>query len=358
METQTINNRDAGNRTGEQITENVIVKVNAAEYGIEETKAAEIEQAFKPMLAKMTDLEKEYNLIVNAEMKPQLCLIAKTLRLKYVKVRTGTATIHKEMKAFYLAGSRFVDGWKTAQIFASNGIEQKLLVIEKHFETLEAIRVEELEIKRAAELQPYLEEGKPLPDFLGQMTDSIYNNFLLGTKTNHETRIEAERVAEGQRIIKENEEIEERERIKKENAKLKLEAQEKEKIRIAEIEKRNEENRLLLKQQQNEQAARDEQARIKEQEYEVELQKQREEKEKIALELKQNQDAENKIKLDLENKQQAELNQNDAGKLMDLQGSLSTIRTKYEFESLANRVMFSNVIQDISKIINYIKAGG
>ena len=98
---------------------NSIVKINPADYGLTETKAKEIEAMFKPMLQKMVELEEEYNEVVKLEINKDTCTKAKELRLKYVKVRTGTASIHKELKAFYLNGGRFVDGWKNAQLFAS-----------------------------------------------------------------------------------------------------------------------------------------------------------------------------------------------------------------------------------------------
>jgi hypothetical protein len=48
-----------------------------------------------------------------------------------MKIRTATLDIHKKQKAFYLAGGKFVDGWKNAQHFASMGKEEKLEEIEK-----------------------------------------------------------------------------------------------------------------------------------------------------------------------------------------------------------------------------------
>ena len=107
-----------------------LVKINPSDYGLEEQKAKEISDMFKPMLDKMVDLEKRYNEVISLEIQPETCKKAKELRLEYVKVRTGTATIHKELKAFYLQGGRFVDGWKNAQLMASQGIEEKLINIE------------------------------------------------------------------------------------------------------------------------------------------------------------------------------------------------------------------------------------
>ena len=115
-----------------------IVKLEAAEFGLEESKAKEISNQFKPMLDKMVELEKEANEVFKMDKEsPEAQKIAKEVRLKYVKVRTGTAEIHKQQKAFYLAAGRYIDGWKNTQLFASEGIEKRLTEYEKHKEIQE-----------------------------------------------------------------------------------------------------------------------------------------------------------------------------------------------------------------------------
>ncbi len=169
-----------------------IVKINPAEFGLEESKAAMIEAQFKPMLEKMVELEKEYNEI--ALLSPEdtsAAERAKALRLKYVKVRTGTAAIHKAQKELYLAGGRFVDGWKNAQLFASQGIEEKLSAIENRAENLEKERVRVLQYEREVILSGYgVENIESLS--VGLMSNQVWTNFLSGTKSAHETKIAAE----------------------------------------------------------------------------------------------------------------------------------------------------------------------
>lgn len=179
-----------------------IVKINPAEFGLEESKAAQIEAQFKPMLEKMTELEKEYNEIVALpEEDTSAAERAKALRLKYVKVRTGTAEIHKNQKAFFLAGGRFVDGWKNAQLFASQGIEEKLSLIENRAEIKEKERIEALQKEREELLKPYgVENADALQ--LGLMTEQVWTNFLSGTKTAYEAKIAAEEKAKADEIEK------------------------------------------------------------------------------------------------------------------------------------------------------------
>lgn len=181
-----------------------IVSVNPAEFGIEESRAKSIQAAFVPMLNKMVELEGEYNEIVKLEINEDTCKKAKDLRNKYVKVRTGTAAIHKEQKAFYLSAGRFIDSWKTTQLSASQGIEEKLKSIEKHFENIEKEKIAKLQIERAEEFAKY--GGEVIPGNLGEMLPEIWTNFIAGTKLNYETQKAAEEKAEADRIERERKE--------------------------------------------------------------------------------------------------------------------------------------------------------
>jgi hypothetical protein len=176
---------------------NEIVKINPAEYGLEETKAKEIEQMFSPMLSKMTELEGEFNEIVNMPIEKETCKKAKELRNKYVKVRTGTAEIHKQVNDFYLKGGRFVDGWKNAQLFASQGKEEKLEAIEKFFENQEHDRIEKLGRDRRELLLPYTDI---MPLALSTMEEMVFQSYLTGVKVAYQARIDAEKKAEADRI--------------------------------------------------------------------------------------------------------------------------------------------------------------
>ena len=174
-----------------------IVKINASDYGLEESKANEIKSLFMPMLTKMDELEVQYNEVLKQEINPETCQMAKDLRLSYVKVRTGTEKIHKELKAFYLNGGRFVDAFKNTQAFASGEKEKTLQSIADHFETMERERIENLRILRFEALSPYT-NIEPLS--LGSMEPDVFNNYLVGMKLTHEQIIAAEKKAEEDRI--------------------------------------------------------------------------------------------------------------------------------------------------------------
>lgn len=158
----------------------------AGEYGLQTSKAKEIKKMFQPMLDKMEELEKEHNEIVSQEITPELSKQAREVRLKLVKVRTGTAKIHKELKDFYLKGGRFVDGWKNAQLMASKGLEENLENIEKHYENLEKQRIAELQEERAEIIRKL--DPHSVTDQLGAMPESIWENYKFGVEAAVEAR--------------------------------------------------------------------------------------------------------------------------------------------------------------------------
>ena len=117
------------------------------------------------------------------------------LRAHYRKMRNK---IHKELKAFYLAGGRFVDGWKNAQLAASQGKEERLMSIKKHYENLEKERIAKLQEERAKLLEPY--DLSVIPENLGEVEPDVWENYLKGVKSNYEIRVQAEKKAEEERL--------------------------------------------------------------------------------------------------------------------------------------------------------------
>lgn len=176
-----------------------IVTIDPKEFGLTDQTAANIAAQFQPMLDKMVELEDEFNQVIQLPIEdPETSKKAKEVRLKYVKIRTGTAEIHKQQKQFYLNGGRFVDGWKNAQIFASQGKEAKLEEIEKYQERLQAERIAKLQAERQAALAPYVEDTLHLD--LGTMHEDVWNSYFATKKQQHADRIAAEQEAERQRI--------------------------------------------------------------------------------------------------------------------------------------------------------------
>lgn len=176
-----------------------LVKLDPKDFGLTDQTAANIAAQFQPMLDKMVELEGEFNQVVQLPIEdPETSKRAKEVRLKYVKIRTGTAEIHKQQKQFYLNGGRFVDGWKNAQIFASQGKEAKLEEIEKYQERLEAERIANLQSEREEALRPYVDDISHLD--LGKMHEDVWISYFATKKQQHADRMAAEAEAERLRI--------------------------------------------------------------------------------------------------------------------------------------------------------------
>ena len=205
-----------------------IVKIDPLEFGLTVETAANIENQFAPMLAKMTELEVEFNGVLALDKSlPTTAKKARELRLKYKDVRVGTEKIHKVQKAYYLNGGRFVDSWKNIQAIASQNNEEVLESIEKHAENLEKERLERLQLLRVALLADYVENASDL--MLSSMPDDVFEAYLTTKKQQFEDRKAAELKAEADRIAREKAEAEEREAQRMENEKLKADAIEKQK---------------------------------------------------------------------------------------------------------------------------------
>jgi hypothetical protein len=214
---------------------NLIIKPE--EFGLEVNEAKQVQAVFVPMLEAISQLEDNYNNIVSKEITPELTKEAKELRLKFVKIRTKTAEIHKKAKAYYLAGGRFVDAFKNAQLQASGEKEEQLKNIEEYYINLEKKRLQKLQEDRITEITPYVDDVTALN--LASMADDVYLAYFNSKKKDYEDKIKAEKEAEKARLKAEKEEKARIEAQRLENEKLKAEAEAREKL----LEKEREEAR-------------------------------------------------------------------------------------------------------------------
>ena len=173
-------------------------KVNEVLIGIAEDKAAQLRNAFIPMLDVLDGHEKDYNEILELEINEETCQRAKRLRLDIAKIRTGAAKVKKDQKAEYLRAGRAVDGLFHIIEYAVVSKEDKLKEIETYHERIETDRKNALAIERVEELKKYDCDGENLG--LGEMNETVWSNFLMGTKTNYETVKAAEIKAETDRL--------------------------------------------------------------------------------------------------------------------------------------------------------------
>ena len=173
--------------------------VSAEKFGIEEVKAKQIREQFEPMLKQMEVLEVEANKVFHMKKgNPEAEEKAKEVRLKLVKVRTGTALIHKQQKDFYLKAGRFIDGWKNAQIFAGQGLEERLLEIENFTKIKMAEKIEALNKNRSKQIEKYLDLESNELNF-GAMHEDVWVAYLEKKENQYLELIEAEKEAENKR---------------------------------------------------------------------------------------------------------------------------------------------------------------
>ena len=261
------------------MSEIVKLEIDPTQYGLEKTEAEQIQAVFVPMLNKLKELEDEYNDIVSKPITPELTASAKSTRLKLVKVRTGTADIHKKAKAYYLAGGRAVDGLKNTMLFAIEGKEEELAKIENHYINIEKERIRLLNEDRVNLVSSFGVDGSVMG--LGNMTDAVWDNYFSGVKLAYEAKIKAEKEAEEARLAAIEAERKRQEEIAAENKRLKEEAEKQAAILEAERKKAEEER----KKAEEEANRKLEEERRKAAELEAELKAKKEAEERAAAEI-------------------------------------------------------------------------
>lgn len=328
-----------------------------------EQQEREINQAFSPIIDTFEALTKQYGLLVTKELSEDLCIEAKELRNQLVKVRTGIAKIHKSQKAFFLAGGKFVDAWKTKETEPVTQMESKLKEIENHFILLEEERYDKRFSERLALIHGF---GIIITEPLKYMSEEMFQIYYDSKEKDYKLKqIELKQI-EAERLEKIEEAKAEQKRIKDENEKLKTERAESEKKAQKEEadRKRIEDLRIVS---ENKKKATEEAERKKKEVIRLA-------KEKVILDAKNKVIAEQKAKtLALENKIkaqkkeeerrekerndlfQAELNKGDAEKVKDLKNELQIIKSKYSFKSAKNKKMYSDVGGLIDKVVKFIK---
>jgi hypothetical protein len=195
--------------------------------GIEIKEGEEIKKSYLPFIAQFAEIKEQSNKI-NFESPTQLDeVIARELRLKTVKIRTGCFAFKNGRKKIYdLRAQIEQDSYnliKSSCELAEHVFEQ----VEKAREIAEKKRKDERKIKRV-EILTALEFDYTYTDLLN-MDDDSFDKLVLKLENEKSARLEAERKAKEEAEAKAKTEALENERIRIENEKLKKEAEEKEK---------------------------------------------------------------------------------------------------------------------------------
>lgn len=167
---------------------------NVELFGIEPSKAKEMVGGLDSTLADREVLKNAYIDVIELDITSENLATFKELRLKLVKNRTSIETWHKNNKAFYLAGGRFVDAIKNKEIEVNKEMESKLLEGEKFFENQEKEKARLLNEERIEKVRPYVEDITGL-DFT-PMNDEDFDDYVLGKKTRFENEAKAKKESE------------------------------------------------------------------------------------------------------------------------------------------------------------------
>lgn len=373
---------------------------------IEQSRAAQIAQAFTPMSGKLAEFEEGFNEIISEsskEITDELTKKAKRLRLDIGKIRIETGKIKDKQKENIKLEDKAIMGVHNWLVLAVKEKEDRLSDIEKYFEKIQEEKRHKLHCERVDEVLKYTDDATG--HYYGSMPDDVWNAFVFKLKVDHEARIEAEKKAEAERI--ENERLDklenerhleilpyrqfwnvekyelrvmsqcdfdtlindlsrskedydkEQEKIRLENELLRKEAEEKEKRRIAEEKARKEaeqkERKIREEKERKEREAQEAALKKEREERELFEHEEREKREKLEEELRLKKEAEERAKAAEESRIQTELNKGDAEKVSDLIDDLKSLQVKYTFKSKKNQKMYSDVIILIDKIITHIE---
>lgn len=283
----------------------LIVKENEELKGLEASKAAQIKAVFEPMVTMLEEFEGQYAEIMALEISPETCLMAKRLRLDIGKIRIQADKVRKEQKEEYLRAGNAIQGVYNILKFAVIDKEEKLEEIEKHYERIITEKIAKIQEERELELQKYDFNGSTLE--LGQMHESVWANFLNGTKLNYEAIKEAEKKAEQERIEKEKAEKAEQEKIRKENERLKKEAVSRAAEAIRERAEAEAKQKAIEEKARKEREAAEKKAEAERKAHEEQLKKEREARETIERKA-----AEERAEAERKQKEEAEANRKAA----------------------------------------------
>jgi len=305
------------------------------------TKAEKIASSYAPMMNEVT----EQGFLIKQLVKGNAEDVGKAKRIKLDlgKICSRAAQQKTIDKQVVLLETRFIDALFNSVNGAARLNQEEAKEIEQHFDIIERERIVKLQGERETEVRKYSDEMVTVPDFLGAMNDDIWNNYITGVKANYTAKLEAEKLAEQQRIEANKKEVERIKQLAIDNAKL-IEAA---KLKEAQDIKEQTEIKRLAKIESNKLAK----IRAAEQ---LVIENAKIENAKLEAQIQAAKDAELKAESDRLAAIEAQLSKGDADKIKDLKADLWAIRTKYEFKSKKNQLLYQSVGLLIEKIINFI----
>ena len=305
------------------------------------TKAEKIASNYAPLMNEVTAQGK---LIKKLKKGNEEDLTkAKRIKIDIGKICAKALTQKKTDKETILLQTRFIDALYNTVSGAARLNQDEAKEIELHFENIEKEKVEKLFNDRSKLLNEFLNENDLIPDFIGEMSEEVWNNYFTGIKTNYNlkieaAKIEADKLIEKQKLFEKNQK-----KIETENKRLKAAAAK----AAADLKAANIKAAKIAKLAADKLAASEKIADEK-------LKKAA----KIAKIEADKLEASNKIiaKIEADKKAaiEAEAQKGDKEKIKDLVKDFEELANKYTFTSKVNIKLYSNVGLLINKIINYI----
>lgn len=181
------------------IEQTALVKV-VTESGLAIEEGEKIKQSYQPFLNQLAEIQEQTKKIDFENPTEIDEKIARELRLKTVKVRTGSENLKDERKRGYMLHANLEQASWNLIAASCKLTEEALNNVEKARELAERKRKESLKIERAEILTPYVQDVSIFP--LGEMSETDFNSLHLGMKAQYEAKIEAEKKAEQAAIEK------------------------------------------------------------------------------------------------------------------------------------------------------------
>lgn len=207
---------------------------------------------------------------------------ARDARLALKEIRVNAEKTRKELKEQSLREGKAIDGIANVIKALVVPIEEHLEKQEKFAEVQEEIKRELTNEKRSMLLRPYVLDVTLYN--LKDMSEAGFTELLNASQVAFETKKEAERKAEEDRIAKEKADKAEQERIKQENEKLKKDAEAREKEIAEERKKAEVAKKKADEAQRKEREAREKAERELQEKEEADAREKQEEEERVQTE--------------------------------------------------------------------------
>lgn len=271
------------------------------ESGLVLTESEEIKQSYLPFFEQMAEI-KELAKKINFENPSELDeKIARELRLRTQKIRTGSEQVKDSRKKIHMLKANVEQGaWNLIKATCQLD-EETFAQVEKARERADTARKALLKTEREAQLTGLCDD--PSLFNCGEISEDQFNSLFNGLKVAHVAKLEAELKAEKDRVAKEKEEAEEKARVKAENEKLKAENEAKGKLLNEQQAKADKEKKAIEAKAKAEKDKSD--ALLAEQKKQAE-EKAKKEKAITDAKLKEEREANEKLETELKAKKDAE----------------------------------------------------